>query len=157
MTERSNIEAAPAEKEKAGGINARLEAMLTPQNTAIVFWIGFICFTLYGIYMSPGESRWLFHLVKVLFLGTMGLWMVADGRSRGIRQDWLNLYFVGAIFLFIVAVPIYLVHSRGWAGAARSSLRFAGYLLLSFLFLYGMTGILELFGIHVAGEPVFQF
>ena len=130
--------------------------MATPRNTTILFWSAFALYLLYSSYVPPGmiESRWLILLLATLFLATIGLWIVADGRSREIGGKWLRVYFAGAVIFPLVALvlPVYLVHSRGWAGAAKSTLRFTGYLLLAAVIWYGVVGTLEIFDIHEVGE-----
>lgn len=157
MFEQANNDTLSVEQNKPKGFNARFEALLTPKNTALVFWLEFACFLLYTSYAPADgiESKWVIYSLRAFFLATIGMWIVADGKPRGIERGWLNQYLVGTIFLVIVAVPIYLVHSRGWAGAARSTLRFIGYLLLSFVIWFGVVGILAVFGIHEAGPGIF--
>ncbi len=158
MSGQINTNAEPVGQTKAAGFSARVEALLTPRNVAIVFWFEFACFLLYTSYIPAGaiESKWVIYLLRALVLATIGMWVVVDGRARGIEQGWLNQYLMGTMFLAGVAVPIYLVHSRGWRGAARSTLRFIGYLLLSFIVWYGVVGILAVFGIHETGPGVFH-
>lgn len=130
--------------------------MAAPRNTTILFWFAFAIYLLCSSYIPAGtiESRWLILLLGTLFLTTIGLWMVADGRSRKIEEKWLRVYFTGTLIfpLVVLVLPVYLVHSRGWLGAARSTLRFAGYLLLASVIWYGVVGTLEIFDIHEAGE-----
>lgn len=153
----------PQSAESANATNkmdAALFRMATPRNTTILFWSAFALYLLYSSYVPPGmiESRWIIHLARILFLATIGLWMLADGRSRNIDDQWLRIYFMGTVLFFVVfSLPIYLVHSRGWLGAAKSTLRFIGYLLLASVFWYGVVGVLEIFDIHEVGKPTIIF
>ncbi len=153
MSGQPDTNAEPAGQAKTTGLSARVEALLTPRNAAIVFWFEFACFLLYISYVpaSAIESKWVIYPLRAFFLATIGMWIVVDGKAHGIEQGWLSQYFVGTMFLVVVALPIYLVHSRGWTGAARSTLRFIGYLLLSVIVWFGVVGILAVFGIHEAG------
>lgn len=153
MSEQTNTNAVSAGQTKAAGFGARVEALLTPRNVAMVFWFEFACFLLYTSYAPVGaiESKWVIYPLRAFFLATIGMWIVVDGKAHGIEQGWLSQYFVGTMFLVVVALPIYLVHSRGWIGAARSTLRFVGYLSLSIIVWFGVVGILAVFGIREAG------
>ena len=85
--------------------------------------------------------------------------MLADGRTRKVEEKWLMYYFLGSVLvpLVVIALPIYLVHSRGLVGVAKSILRFAGYLLLAFVIWYGVVGVLLMFEIHEVGTPTIAF
>lgn len=137
-------------------VDAAFYRMATPRNTSILFWSAFALYLLYTSYIPPGmiESRWLILLARTLFLVTIGLWVEADGRSRKIERTWLGFYVAGAVIfpLVVFALPIYLVHSRGWLGVAKSTMRFTGYLLLASVIWYGVVGVLEIFDIHEVGR-----
>ncbi len=80
--------------------------------------------------------------------------MIGRTARNNVAEALRTIYLMGTMFLAGVTVPIYLVHSRGWAGAARSTLRFVGYLLLSVIVWLGVVGILAVFGIHQADSGV---
>ena len=150
---------------KTSGHYARMDAyfskVVTVHNTTILFWVAFALYLLYTSYVPPGaiESRWIIVLARIAFLSTIGLWMLADGRTRKVEEKWLMYYFLGSVLvpLVVIALPIYLVHSRGLVGVAKSILRFAGYLLLAFVIWYGVVGVLLMFEIHEVGTPTIAF
>lgn len=142
-------------------MDASFDKVVTVRNTTILFWVAFALYLLCTNYVPPGaiESRWIIVLARIAFLSTIGLWMLADGRMRKVEEKWLMYYFLGSVLvpLVVIALPIYLVHSRGWLGAGKSILRFAGYLLLAFVIWYGVVGVLLMFGIHEVGTPTITF
>jgi len=137
-------------------MDAAFFRIATPRNTALLFWSAFALYLLYTSYVPPGmiESRWLILLARTLFLLTIGLWINADGRAYKIERAWLGIYLAGTVIfpLVMFVLPIYLVHSRGWLGAAKSTVRFTGYLLLASVIWYGVVGVLEIFDIHEVGR-----
>ena len=151
-------------QEKVDGANkqeASFYRFVSVRNTVILFWTAFAFYLFYTSYVPPGmvEHRWMIILARTLFLATIGLWMLADGLAHKIEEKWLWYYFAGSIFfpLVAIALPIFMVHSRGWVGAAKSTLLFAGYSMLAFVLWYGLVGVLLMFGIHEVGTPTITF
>lgn len=135
------------------GLRLFLEAQITLQNSIILFWA---CYTLIDLVFSyaPGSvtaSLWFILTARAMLELVIALWVAADGRARGFDKQRLKWYIAFSIFVAEFTVPIYLVKSRGWAGAAKTSLRFAGYLSLSYVVLSGLAGVLHIFGINAAG------
>lgn len=78
-------------------MDAAFFRMVTLRSTTILFWFAFAIYLLCSSYVPTGmiESRWLILLLATLFLATIGLWIVADGRSRVIGEKWLKVYSRG--------------------------------------------------------------
>jgi len=141
----------------ATNLNATFDKVATVRNTTFLFWVALALFLLYHSYapINLTENIWLRNIVKVLFKSTMGLWVYADGRARNFSDKWHATYYGLSILIPEIALPIYLVHSRGWLGAGKSALRFTGYILLALVIWVAMVGILQLFGVHEVGPQLF--
>lgn len=140
-------------------MDASFNKVVTIRNTTFLFWVALTLFLLFHSYAPIGltENIWLRNTVKALFKSTMGLWVYADGRARNFSNKWHATYYVLSILIPEIALPIYLVHSRGWLGAGKSALRFTGYILLAFVIWVAVVGVLQLFGVHEVGTPTITF
>ncbi len=147
--------------ETAFRLNAAFYKVVSVRNTTFLFWAALAIYFFFTRFVPHGmiEHRGVVILARTLFLATIGLWMFADGRAHGIEEKWLGQYFIGSLMpaLIVIALPIYMVHSRGWLGAGISTLRFAAYFLLAAVIWYGVVGILLMFGIHETGTPSINF
>lgn len=145
----------PAESSIAASkLDVAFNKFASARNTTIIFWAMFGLFLLFVSYAPTSitaDSTYSI-LAKTLVRATIALWVYADALSRKYQRYWLFILMVVTINLPELFVPGYLVHSRGWLGAAKSCLRFVGYLLLAALIWYGVAGVLEIFDIHEVGE-----
>jgi len=128
-----------------------LEAELTLRNSIILFWA---CYALIDLAFSyaPGSvtaSLWFIITARVMLELAIALWVAADGRAHNFEKPRLKWYIVFSVLVAEFTVPIYLVKSRGWAGAAKTSLRFAGYLLLAIVISIALAGVQQILGINV--------
>jgi hypothetical protein len=135
------------------------EKAITPPNTTILLWTAFVLFLLFQSYAPTDIAKNILvnSLVKSLVKSFIGLWVYADGRARGFNNEWHRWYWGLSLLFPEVAVPIYIFHSRGRMGAAKSTLRFTGYLLLATVIWFGIVGVLQLVGIHEVGTSSFIF
>ena len=150
--------------DKVARQNAAFDKVATVQNTTILFWVtsAIIFFVASYAPATVTEIKWLGFVAKMVFKFTIGLWVQADGRTRDFNGtpyvvEWRNMYIFLSIFIPEIGLPIYLVHSRGWVGTAKSILRFTGYLLLASVIWYGLVGVLLMFGIRETGTPTITF
>ena len=144
--------------------NAAFDRVATVQNTTILFWFtsAIIIFVISYAPATVTGIKWLGLVAKIIFEFTIGLWVYADGRTRNFNGtpyvvQWRNMYIFLSIVIPPIGLPLYLVHSRGWLGAGKSTLRFAGYLLLASVIWFGVVGVLLMFGIHETGTPTITF
>jgi hypothetical protein len=146
-------------KSKVTRMGASLEKAITPSNTTILFWTAFVLFLLFQSYAPTdiAKSTLVSSLVKALVKSFIGLWVYADGRARGFNNKWHRWYWGFSLLFPEIAVPMYIFHSRGRMGAAKSTFRFVGYLLLASVIWVGVVGVLHIFGIHEAGTSSFTF
>jgi hypothetical protein len=136
------------------GLQRFLEAQLTLQNSIILFWACYALIDLVFTY-APGRvttSLWFIVTARVMFELVIALWVAANGRAHDFEEQRLKWYIVFSILAAEFTVPIYLVKSRGWTGAAKTSLRFAGYLCLAIVILAALAGVLQIFGIYETGR-----
>lgn len=150
--------------DKVARQNAAFERVVTIQNATFLFW--FTSATIFFVVSYAPATvtgiKWLGLVAKMIFKLTIGLWVHADGRTRNFNDtpyvvQWRNMYIGLSILIPEISLPIYLVHSRGWLGAVKSTLRFAGYLLLASVIWFGVVGVLLMFGIHETGTPTITF
>lgn len=124
--DRGEVEMGEAETEKA-------DFPVRPWQAAWIFWVGIFLVGAIDGYLLPEaatESAWVVIGFKAAFNALVLLWISADARSRGWDSERVLFYGIFAMVLTEIAVPVYLVKSRGWKGAGRSALRFLGYLVL---------------------------
>jgi hypothetical protein len=153
--ERSGTESADTD----AGQDAIFNKFATARNGAISFWamLGlFLLFESYAPVSISSDSKY-YIFVATLVRATIAFWAYADALARNYQRDWRIILMMGSIMLWELVIPVYLVISRGWKGAAKSCLRFAGYLLLAAVFWYGVVGVLEIFDIHEVGNPTIIF
>ena len=73
------------------------------------------------------DSFWFRLLDKWLVMGAMLFWLAADAKSRNVEPTG---YFVGTFLLAPVAIPVYLVRTRGWRAFGVWLLRFLGCIVM---------------------------
>ena len=66
-----------------------------------------------------------------MFNGLIGFWVHADAKTKGFDIQRRGFYMAFAIVLTEIAVPVYLVKSRGWKEAGKTSMRFVLYLCVA--------------------------
>lgn len=150
----------PAEpKISTGKIDDVVNRAASVQNTAILFWVVLGMYLLFESYAPASVSSDSTYsiLAKTLVRAAIALWAYADARARNYQREWLIILMIVTINLPEIVVPVYLVISRGWKGAAKSTLRFIGYLLLASVIWYGIVGVLEIFEVHEVGKPTIIF
>jgi hypothetical protein len=133
-------------------LNAALDRRLSVPFAIKLFWgtlAAVLLFSLFGPRQAADSNA--FHLLaKIVLNVNVALWVYADGRARGFAPDSFrfNLFVTGSALLTEIVVPVYLVKSRGWKGAAISSWRFLKTLagLIVVMFTAGL--ILRLLGLH---------
>lgn len=98
---------------------------MTSRAVAVAFWVyvGTALVFLAVVSQETSDVGTLSALVGLGAAGLVTLWVTRDAGERGERVDGLA---VVVLVLPLVAVPVYLVRSRGWGGGALSALRIAG-------------------------------
>lgn len=135
------------------GLAAYLDARLTVRATAILFWSALVVFLAIATFLpkSLSGSGWLALVEKITLNLLVALWVLADGRAHKFEAERLQSYAIFSALLTEIALPIYLVKSRGWKGAGKTSLRFIGYLAViltvTFVCFAIVAGVLDVFGI----------
>ena len=109
--------AAPADGPLSGAA-ARPRARLA----AWAFWIGLCAMLVLYLLGYPDGSApvWMRALLKAAFNALAALWIHADARDRGWGAGGALAASVCGLVLVELAVPVYLVRSRGWRGALRT-------------------------------------
>lgn len=99
----------------------------SPWWAAALFWLGIIAMVLADALLPAAivDSGGYAIGVKVTVNMLVGLWVLADGRSRGMSEHELGLAAGMTMLLTEIMLPVYLVRTRGWRGAGRAVLRFA--------------------------------
>ena len=69
-------------------------------------------------------------IFKVILNFMVAFWLYVDAKSRGWQKKNINTYLLLSILITEFIVPIYIVKSRGWKGAVKTSMRFLIYLLM---------------------------
>jgi len=135
------------------GFVAYLDARLTVRAAVILFWSAFVLFLAIAAFLpkSVSGSGWLTLTEKIILNLLVGLWVLADGRAHKFEAERLQYYAIFSALLTEIAIPIYLVKTRGWKGTGKTSLRFIGYLsvilAVTFVCFAIVAGVLEFFGI----------
>ncbi len=111
---------------------AALESMaeMTANRTSDLRWLialGFYIATALGGLTEALSQNALVHYLDALLLACSAAgWCVVDARRRDKKFPWA-VQFLTLLF-WIVAVPIYLIVSRGWSGLGWTFLNAIGFL-----------------------------
>ncbi len=107
---------------------------------AVFFWVTVFLVTLVDPYLQKQFSPQLVHIsTTILFTILIFMWFLAD--SKAIEYKPSRLLKVGVVVLAVVAIPIYLVKSKGYKRAGLSLLKF----LVFFIVLSISFFVVELF------------
>ena len=131
---------------------AFLDARLNVRTARALFWVSLMLFLLLLAFMPTEvtDNRWFVLSWKAVFNLFVALWMAADARAHNFEEERVKWYTHLSIVLTEFTVPVYLVKSRGWKGAAKASLRFLGYLLLAMVFVVIVGMVAKRWGVHVS-------
>jgi hypothetical protein len=135
------------------GLAAYLDARLTVRAAVILFWSALVVFLAIAAFLpkSVSGSGWLALAEKITVNLLVALWVLADGRAHKLEAERLQWYAIFSALLTEIALPIYLVKTRGWKGAGKTSLRFIRYLAVilavTFVCFAIVAGVLDFFGI----------
>lgn len=105
----------------------KAEVAGSPWWAAALFWLGVMAMVLADALLPSTvvDSGGYAIGVKATVNMLVGLWVLADGRSRGMPEHELGLAAGMTMLLTEIMLPVYLVRTRGWRGAGRAVLRFA--------------------------------
>jgi len=131
---------------------AFLDARVNVRTARALFWAALmlILFLLAFLPTEVTDNRWFALSWKVAFNLFVALWIAADARAHNWEEERVKWYMHLSIALTEFTVPVYLVKSRGWKGAAEASLWFLGYLLLAMVFVVIVGMLAKRFGIYVS-------
>lgn len=100
---------------------------VNPRIPIIVFWVVFISIMTVDEHVAAEIIKSTpYRLSTKLILNIcITYWLVVDALAKGMYdRENLNLYIVGSVLVTEIALPIYMVHSRGWFGAVKTMPKF---------------------------------
>lgn len=98
---------------------------------------------------SLTDKPWFTIVCRLAFSLTTALWVAADAQAHRFAEERVKLYTAFSGGLPELAVPVYLVKSRGWKGAANTSLRFAVIVFIAASAIILLGSVAKLLGISV--------
>jgi len=97
----------------------------------LIFWIS--CAGIVLLTSSFQSDTWFKILQRVLVPGVISYWVIIDSYNYQWKKERSAKYALFSFFLPPIAVPIYLVKTRGWKGLGKFIWNFSLY-LFAFLF-----------------------
>lgn len=100
---------------------------VSPRIPILVFWVVFISIFTVDEHVTSEiiKSNPYLLTTKLILNICITYWLVVDALAKGIDdRENLGWYIVASILVTEIALPIYMVHSRGWFGAAKTIPKF---------------------------------